>query len=106
MAQPPETKPTRPGTKPFRINQHQLETYFAGSDDVIIDSHQLGDAQMKLVVAYCSGMVDTQIIHDIILPEMKRTYEITQFIHKSDIEKILTCNGTTWTLMMRSMERS
>ncbi|MBY0204632.1 spore germination protein [Paenibacillus cucumis (ex Kampfer et al. 2016)] len=87
MAQTPRTKPTRPGTKPFRIDQHHLETFFAGSDDVIIDSHRLGDGQMKLVVAYCSGMVDTQIIHDIILPEMKRTYDITHFIHKPDIEK-------------------
>ncbi|WP_342554437.1 spore germination protein [Paenibacillus sp. FSL R7-0652] len=87
MAQPPRTTPIRPETEPFRIDQHYLTTYFAGSDDVIIDNHWLGDGQMKLVVAYCSGMVDTQIIHDIILPEMKRTYEITRFIRVSDIEK-------------------
>lgn len=87
MAQPPRTTPIRPETEPFRIDQHYLTTYFAGSDDVIIDNHWLGDGQMKLVVAYCGGMVDTQIIHDIILPEMKRTYEITRFIRVSDIEK-------------------
>jgi hypothetical protein len=87
MAQPPRTTPIRPETEPFRIDQHYLTTYFAGSDDVIIDNHWLGDGQMKLIVAYCSGMVDTQIIHDIILPEMKRTYEITRFIRVSDIEK-------------------
>lgn len=27
MAQTPRTKPTRPGTKPFRIDQHHLETF-------------------------------------------------------------------------------
>ncbi|WP_427181366.1 spore germination protein [Paenibacillus sp. TC-CSREp1] len=87
MALPPRTTPIQPKDEAFRITQHHLKTFFSGSDDVIIDSHTLGDGQTKLLMAYCSGMVDTQIIYDIILPELKRTYELTRFIRLSDIEK-------------------
>ena len=87
MALPPRTTPIQPEDEAFRITQQHLKTFFSGSDDVIIDSHTLGDGQTKLLMAYCSGMVDTQIIYDIILPELKRTYELTRFIRLSDIEK-------------------
>ncbi|MEK3923091.1 spore germination protein [Paenibacillus sp. FSL K6-2393] len=80
----------------FRMNEHNLNTFFAGSDDVIINSHMFGEPPMQLLMTYCSGMVDSEAIYDIILPELKRTYEITHFIRTSDIEK---CISLDWTRM-------
>lgn len=51
---------------------------------------------MQLLMTYCSGMVDSEAIYDIILPELKRTYENTHFIRTSDIEK---CISLDWTRM-------
>lgn len=82
--------------EPFRMNEHNLNTFFAGSDDVIINSHMIGESPMQILMAYCGGMVDSEAIYDIILPELKRTYEHTHFVHTSDIEK---CISLQWTRM-------
>ncbi|MCF7756400.1 spore germination protein [Paenibacillus xylanexedens] len=78
------------------MNEHNLNTFFAGSDDVIINSHMIGESPMQILMAYCSGMVDSEAIYDIILPELKRTYEHTHFVRTSDIEK---CINLQWNRM-------
>ncbi|WP_339303812.1 spore germination protein [Paenibacillus sp. FSL R5-0519] len=96
MSNPPKTTPTKPEPNtPFHMTEHNLTTFFAGSDDVIIDKHIFGDSQMKLIMCYCSGMVDTQAIYDIILPDLKRTYESTHFVRISDIEKNISLQWST-----------
>ncbi|OAX50827.1 Spore germination protein XA [Paenibacillus sp. AD87] len=81
--------------EPFRINEHNLTTFFAGSDDVIISSHMIGESPQQIVIVYCSGMVDSKSIYDIILPELTRTYESTHFVRASDIEKSITLQWTS-----------
>lgn len=92
---PLTTTPKSPHrTEPFRINQHNLTTFFAGSDDVIISRHMMGESPTQIIIVYCSGMVDSKSIYDIILPELARTYEITQFVRTSDIEKSISLQWT------------
>lgn len=92
---PISTQPkNNPTVEPFRMNEHNLNTFFAGSDDVIINSHMIGESQMQILMVYCSGMVDSEAIYDIILPELKRTYEHTHFVHTSDIEKSISLQWT------------
>ncbi|PIH59317.1 MULTISPECIES: spore germination protein [unclassified Paenibacillus] len=81
--------------EPFRINEHNLTTFFTGSDDVIISSHMIGESPQQIVIVYCSGMVDSKSIYDIILPELTRTYESTHFVRASDIEKSITLQWTS-----------
>ncbi|SEK83835.1 spore germination protein [Paenibacillus sp. OK003] len=76
--------------EPFRMNAHNLSTFFAGSDDVIINSHMIGESPMQLIIVYCSGMVDSTTIYEVILPELTRTYENTHFVRASDIEKSIS----------------
>ncbi|MGO4733896.1 spore germination protein [Paenibacillus sp. 2KB_22] len=92
---PISTQPkNNPTVEPFRMNEHNLNTFFAESDDVIINSHMIGESQMQILMVYCSGMVDSEAIYDIILPELKRTYEHTHFVHTSDIEKSISLQWT------------
>ncbi|MGG4478839.1 spore germination protein [Paenibacillus illinoisensis] len=93
---PIKTEPKK-ATNPvesFRINEHNLTTYFAGSDDVIISSHMIGESPVQIILVYCSGMVDSKSIYDIILPELTRAYEHTHFLRTSDIERSITLQWT------------
>jgi len=72
------------------MNEHNLTSFFAGSDDVIIKSHMIGESPMQLIIVYCSGMVDSTTIYDVVLPELRRTYENTHFVRASDIEKSIS----------------
>lgn len=73
--------------EPFYITEHTLASYFADCQDVIVASHVAGDPPLQAVTVYCSGMSETKMINDVILPELKRVYEATGFIRIEDIEK-------------------
>lgn len=79
--------------EPFRLNEHNLRTFFSGSDDVIIASHMIGDAPAQIVMVYCSGMVNSKEIQETILPAMVDAYEDTRFLRVSDIEKPCASSG-------------
>lgn len=61
--------------------------YFRHCEDVIVDSHLFGDPPTQAVIAYCSGMCETKMINDVILPELRRIHDVTQYLNKEAIEK-------------------
>lgn len=85
---------TKNRAEPFRLNEHNLRTFFSGSDDVIIASHMIGDAPAQIVMVYCSGMVNSKEIQETILPAMVDAYEDTRFLRVSDIEKAVRIQWT------------
>jgi len=71
--------------KPF--DEHMLRSWFRLSNDVIVFAHSFGteaDAATGLFI-YCSGMIETNLINDIVLPELRRVYDDTEFNSSENI---------------------
>lgn len=69
------------------LSYQALKQYFYHCDDVIVDSHQMGDPPTQAIIVYCSGMAETRIINEVILSELKRVYDVTHYRSKEAIEK-------------------
>ncbi|MGO4541920.1 spore germination protein [Paenibacillus sp. 2TAB19] len=66
---------------PEYFDDHILRNWFVNCDDVIIQTNQFGAAgsSVQAVFIYCSGMTETKIINDVILPELHKVFKETGF---------------------------
>ncbi|MFF2480677.1 spore germination protein [Paenibacillus sp. NPDC058071] len=90
------------GEQTFVMDGHTLTKFFANCDDVIIDIHSIGDPPVRAIIVYCSGMAETKMINDVVLPELSRVYEKTKFLRKEDIERV---TNLEWSQLDLTTER-
>ncbi|MFF2091930.1 spore germination protein [Paenibacillus sp. NPDC058174] len=74
------------GQKPFHMSQRTLEQFFSYCDDVIVDSHRVGNPPVTAIIVYNCGMAETNMINDVIIPELNRIFEKTKFLRVVDVE--------------------
>ncbi|UVI28328.1 spore germination protein [Paenibacillus spongiae] len=74
---------------PFIISEHSLQSLFGHCNDVLVQSSYFGKPPeiAQVILVYCSGMTDTGIINDIILPDLKNVYNATKFIRKEEMAR-------------------
>jgi hypothetical protein len=75
--------------KKVYLDEHTLRKWFASANDVIVLTHMFGTppASVQAVFVYCSGMTETRIINEIIMPEISQVFELTRFIRKEDMQR-------------------
>jgi spore germination protein KA len=71
------------------LDEHTLRSWFANAEDVIIQTHQFGapPASVQAIFIYCSGMTETLIINDVIMPELSNVYKATRFVRSEDMQR-------------------
>ncbi|MCQ6560664.1 spore germination protein [Paenibacillus mendelii] len=83
-------KPDKAAKKePFVVSEHMLQSWFGTCNDVLVQSSYFGKppANVQVILVYCSGMTETRLINDIILPDLKRVYNQTKFVRKEDVAR-------------------
>ncbi|MBH5319016.1 spore germination protein [Paenibacillus sp. GSMTC-2017] len=80
------------------FNEHTLRTSFRLSDDVVIKTHHFGTPPVTVpaIFIYCSGMLQTTIIYESIMPELLRCYEKTKFIRREEINREVPLQWTAY----------
>ncbi|THF76441.1 spore germination protein [Cohnella fermenti] len=83
----PEASQEEGRAKPLLLNGPALKQFFSACEDVIVDRHYPLESLSEFVTAFCSGMSETKMINDVILPEIHRVFEVTRFESREAIER-------------------
>ncbi|WP_246096647.1 spore germination protein [Paenibacillus sinopodophylli] len=78
-----------PIDKQLFLDEHTLRSWFAASNDVIVNTQIYGEppASVQGIFIYCTGMTDTKSINDIIMPELSELYEQTRFLRREEMQR-------------------
>ncbi|PWW01260.1 GerA spore germination protein [Paenibacillus cellulosilyticus] len=77
--QPTTNERQKRSKESFVITEQSVRNYFDKCEDVIVDKQLVGEPSIPIVIAYCTGMCETKMINEVILPEIHRIHQMTEF---------------------------
>lgn len=89
------------------VDEHKLKEWFGACNDVIVECCYFGTPPVTVqgIMVYCSGMTETKIINDIILPDLKEVYRKNNFIRKEDIIRESEVQWSSLDALTKSYDR-
>ncbi|MGO4548118.1 spore germination protein [Paenibacillus sp. 2TAB23] len=93
--------------KPVFLDEHKLRTWFASSNDVMVNTQMYGaaPASVQAIFIYCIGMTDAKTINDIILPELGELFEKTRFLRREDMQRSAKLQWHSHDLASQALDR-
>ncbi|MFF2480117.1 spore germination protein [Paenibacillus sp. NPDC058071] len=76
-------------------NEHILRKWFGHCNDILIHSTMFGQppSGSHITFIYCSGMTDSKVLNDVIMPDLRDVYEKTKFVRK---EEFIRASQVEW----------